>query len=115
MPLAGLIVSAAIARTAPDIVVVSVSGASDGVARTGLGPESFVVQQLGHAPGSAPLHLPVAQVVEGPGGVYTLTLAYGSDVTGSIPIAEILSIAVSGTTETGWADDRGQTLAVAAG
>ncbi len=110
--MAGLNVSAAIARTATNVVVVSVSGANDGVPRTGLGPESFVVHQVADAPGSGPLHLPVSQVIEGPSGVYSLSLAPGGE---GASAAAVLSIVVSGSTETGWGDDRGQTLATATG
>jgi hypothetical protein len=50
--------------------------------------------------------------VEGPAGVYQLTLEGTGLPATREPRLIILAIAVSGDAETGWADDRGQTIAV---
>jgi hypothetical protein len=51
-------------------------------------------------------------VVEGPAGIYQLILERNDEPSTLVPRTIILAITVSGDTESGWADDRGQTIAV---
>jgi hypothetical protein len=54
----------------------------------------------------------IAQVVEGLAGIYHLVLGGDGQPSTLVPRTLILAITDSGDTEGGWADDRGQTIAV---
>ena len=51
-------------------------------------------------------------MVEGPAGIYQLVLDGDGQPSLLVPRTDIFAITVSGDTESGWADDRGQTIAV---
>jgi hypothetical protein len=51
-------------------------------------------------------------VMEGPAGIYQLVLDGDGQPSALVPQTMIFAITVSGDTESGWADDRGQTIAV---
>jgi hypothetical protein len=107
------VVSAAVQAAAPDVrLVVSVSGADDGLPRRALVPSNFEVVSLAPEEDHTPQQRNIAQAVEGPAGVYQLTLEGTGLPATREPRLIILAIAVSGDAETGWADDRGQTIAV---
>ena len=107
-----LVVSAAVQATAQGVgLVVSVSGADDGLPRGGLAPTNFAVVSLAPGEDLPPLERRVAQTMEGPAGVYQLTLEGTGPSATPEPRQIILAIAVSGDTETGWADDQGQSIA----
>jgi hypothetical protein len=61
---------------------------------------------------TAPRQQLIAQAVEGPAGIYHLVLEGDSQPSALVPQTSIFAITVSGETESGWADDRGQTIAV---
>ena len=61
---------------------------------------------------TAPRQQLIAQVVEGPAGIYQLVLNGDDQQSMLVPQRSIFAIAVSGDTESGWADNRGQTIAV---
>jgi hypothetical protein len=98
------------ATTGSVVLVVSVVGAADGVPRTGLTVDAFRLLALTGAAEAAWEVRSPAQVQEGPEGLYTLTL--GPDAPAIWPDSDmtVLALIVTGEVDTGWADDRGQTL-----
>jgi hypothetical protein len=107
-----LVVSAAVQATAQGVgLVVSVSGADDGLPRSGLAPTNFAVVSLAPGEDLPPRERRIAQATEGPAGVYQLALEGTDPPAMPEPRHIILAIAVSGDTETGWADDQGQSIA----
>ena len=111
--MARVVVHAAIQATAQDVrLIVSVSGADDGLPRSGLASANFDVVSVASGEDTAPRQQLIAQVVEGPAGIYQLILERIDEPSTLVPRTIILAITVSGDTESGWADDRGQTIAV---
>ena len=111
--MARVVVSAAVQATAQNVrLIVSVSGAADGLPRSGLGPTNFDVVSIASGEDSAPRQQLIAQVAEGPAGVYQLVLDRNDEPSTLVPPRSIFAITVIGDTEGGWADDRGQTIAV---
>ena len=78
----------------------------------GLHPRTFDVVSVANGEDTAPRQQLISQVVEGPAGIYQLILERNDEPSTLVPRAIILAITVSGDTESGWADDRGQTIAV---
>ena len=106
-------VYAAVQATAQGVrLIVSVSGADDGLPRRGLASANFDVVSVLSGEDTAPRQQLIAQVVEGPAGIYQLVLDGDDQQSMLVPQRSIFAIAVSGDTESGWADDRGQTIAV---
>ncbi len=108
--MARVVVDAVVQATAQDVrLIVSVSGAADGHPRSGFVAANFDVAAVASGADPAPRQQLIAQVVEGPAGVYQLVLEPDDQ-----PSARgiIFAITVTGDTEGGWADDRGQTIAV---
>ena len=111
--MARVVVHAAVQATAQDVrLIVSVSGADDGLPRSGLASTNFDVVSVVSGEDTAPRQQLIAQVVEGPAGIYQLVLDGDGQPSMLVPQTIILAITVSGDTESGWADDRGQTIAV---
>ena len=111
--MARVVVHAAIQATAQDVrLIVSVSGADDGLPRSGLASANFDVVSVASGEDTAPRQQLIAQVVEGPAGIYQLVLDGDGQPSTLVPRTNIFAISVSGDTESGWADDRGQTIAV---
>lgn len=111
--MARVIVNAVAHATAQDVrLIVSVSGADDGLPRSGLAVSNFDVVSVPSEEDTAPRQQLIAQAVEGPAGVYQLVLERDDQRSTLVPQMIILAITVSGNTEGGWADDRGQTIAV---
>src|SRR5215213_9861585 len=111
--MARVVVHAAVQATAQDVrLVVSVSGAEDGLPRSGLASTNFDVVSVASGEDTAPRQQLIAQAVEGPAGIYQLVLEGDDQPSTLVPRTIILAIMVSGDTEGGWADDRGQTIAV---
>ena len=111
--MARVVVHAAIQATAQDVrLIVSVSGADDGLPRSGLTSTNFDVVLVASGEDTDPRQQLIAQVVEGPAGIYQLVLDGDGRRSTLVPRTIILAITVSGDTESGWADDRGQTIAV---
>ena len=111
--MARVVVHAAIQATAQDVrLIVSVSGADDGLPRSGLASANFDVVSVANGEDAAPRQQLIAQVVEGPAGIYQIILERNDEPSTLVPRTIILAITVSGDTESGWADDRGQTIAV---
>ena len=111
--MARVVVQAAIQATAQDVrVIVSVSGAEDGLPRSGLASTNFDVVSVVSGDDTTPRQQLIAQVVEGPAGIDQLMLDGDGQPSALVPQTMILAITVSGDTESGWADDRGQTIAI---
>jgi hypothetical protein len=111
--MARLVVNAAIQATAQDVrLIVSVSGADDGLPRSGLASANFDVVLMASGEDTGRRQQLIAQVVEGPAGIYLLVLDGDGQPATLMPRTSIVAITVSGNTESGWADDRGQTIAV---
>ena len=111
--MARVVVSAAIQATAQDVrLIVSVSGAEDGLPRSALGSTNFDVVSMANDEDPTPRQQLIAQVVEGPAGIYQLVLDGDGQPSMLVPRTIIFAITVSGNTEGGWADDWGQTIAV---
>ena len=111
--MARLVVNAAIQATAQDVrLIVSVSGADDGLPRSGLASANFDVVSVASGEDTGRRQQLIAQVVEGPAGIYLLVLDGDGQPATLMPRTSIVAITVSGDTESGWADDRGQTIAV---
>jgi hypothetical protein len=107
------VVSAAVQATAQDVrLIVSVSGAADGLPRSGLQPTNFDVVSIASGEDSAPRQQPIAQVGEGPAGVYQLLLDSNDQPSTLMPRMIVFAITVIGDSECDCADDRGQTIAV---
>ena len=76
--MARVVVYAAIQATAQDVrLIVSVSGADDGLPRSGLASANFDVVSVASGEDTAPRQQLIAQVVEGPAGIYQLVLERG--------------------------------------
>lgn len=113
--MARLIVSAAVTQLPREVVlIVSVSGADDGLARGDLTGADFAVYQLSGQQESDPLRCAVDRVAEGPAGCYRLALAPASLQPEAAADRAIFCVVVGGPTEGGWADDRGQAIATGA-
>ena len=111
--MARVVVHATIQATAEDVrLIVSVSGADDGLPRSGLAAANFDVVSVASGEDGAPRQQLIERVVEGPAGIYQLMLEGDGRPSTLVPRTIILAITVSGDTESGWADDRGQTIAV---
>jgi hypothetical protein len=111
--MARVVVHAVVQATAQDVrLIVSVSGAEDGLPRSGLASTNFDVVSVASDEDTAPRQQLIAQVVEGPAGIYQLVLDGDGQPSMLVPQTNIFAITVSGDTESGWADDRGQTIAV---
>jgi hypothetical protein len=111
--MARVVVHAAVQATAQDVrLIVSVSGAEDGLPRSGLASTNFDVVSVASGGDTAPRQQLIAQVMEGPAGIYQLVLDGDGQTSALVPQTMIFAITVSGDTESGWADDRGQTIAV---
>ena len=110
--MARVVVSAAVQATAQDVrLIVSVSGAADGLPRSGLAATNFDVVSVASGEDPIPRQQLVAEAVEGPEGVYQLVLERTDEPSTLVPRMLIFAITVIGDTEGGWADDRGQTIA----
>ena len=73
--MARVVVHAAVQATAQDVrLIVSVSGAEDGLPRSGLASTNFDVVSVASGEDTAPRQQLIAQVVEGPAGIYQLVL-----------------------------------------
>ena len=108
-----VVVSAAVLATAQDVrLIVSVSGAEDGLPRSELASTNFDVVSVANGENTAPRQPLIAQVVEGPAGIYQLVLDGDGQPSTLVPQRIIFAISVNGDTESGWADDRGQTIAI---
>jgi hypothetical protein len=111
--MARVVVHAAVQATAQDVrLIVSVSGAEDGLPRSGLAATNFDVVSVASGEDTAPRQQLIAQVMEGPAGIYQLVLDGDGQTSALVPQTMIFAITVGGDTESGWADDRGQTIAV---
>ena len=111
--MARVVVSAAVQATAQDVrLIVSVSGAADGLHRSGLAAANFDVVSVASVEDPTPRQQLIAQAVEGPAGVYQLVLEQNGESSTLTPRMIIFAITVIGDTESRWADDRGQTIAV---
>jgi len=111
--MARVVVSAAVQATAQDVrLIVSVSGAADGLHRSGLAAANFDVVSVASVEDPTPRQQLIAQAVEGPAGVYQLVLDEDGQPSTLVSRTVIFAITVSGNTEGGWADDQGQTIAV---
>jgi hypothetical protein len=111
--MARVVVHAAVQATAQDVrLIVSVSGAEDGLPRSGLAATNFDVVSVASVEDTAPRQQLIAQVGEGPAGIYQLALEGDDQPSTLVPRTIIFAITVSGDIESGWADDRGQTITV---
>jgi hypothetical protein len=111
--MARAVVSAAVQTTAQEVrLIVSVSGADDGLPRRGLTVSNFDVVSVVSSEDTAPRQQLIAQAVEGPAGVYQLVLEGDGQPSTLLAQMTIFAITVNGSTETGWSDDRGQAIAV---
>ena len=111
--MARVVVHAVVQATVQDVrLIVSVSGADDGLPRSGLASTNFDVVSVVSGEDTAPRQQLIAQVVEGPAGIYQLVLDGDDQPSTLVPRTSIFAIMVSGDTESGWADDRGQTITV---
>jgi hypothetical protein len=112
-PMARVVVHAVVQATAHDVrLIVSISGAEDGLPRSGLAATNFDVVSVASDEDTVPRQQLIAQVAEGPAGVYQFVLEGDGQPSTLMPRTIIFAITVSGDTESGWADDRGQTIAV---
>jgi hypothetical protein len=111
--MARVVVNAAVLPTAQDVhLIVSVSGAADGLPRSGLAPANFDVASIaGRGDTALRQHL-VAQTVEGPVGAYQLILEQSAELSAEVSRDVIFVITVIGDAAAGWADDQGQAIAV---
>jgi hypothetical protein len=111
--MARVVVTAAVHATVQEVrLIVSVSGADDGLPRSGLAVSNFDVVSVVSAEDTAPRQQLIAQAVEGPEGVYQLVLEGDGQPPTLLAKMVIFAITVNGSSESGWADDRGQTIAV---
>ena len=73
--MARVVVHATVQATAQDVrLIVSVSGAEDGLPRSGLASTNFDVVSVASGEDTAPRQQLIAQVMEGPAGIYQLVL-----------------------------------------
>jgi len=73
--MARVVVHAVVHATAQDVrLIVSVSGAEDGLPRSGLANSNFDVVLVASDEDTAPRQQLIAEAVEGPAGVYQLLL-----------------------------------------
>ena len=98
------------AATGSMVLVVSVVGAADGEPRTGLTVDAFRLLALTGAIEATWDARSIAQLQEGPEGLYTLTLGPDAPAVWPDQSTAMLALIVTGAVDTGWADDRGQTL-----
>ena len=111
--MARVVVDAVVHATAQDVrLIVSVSGAEDGLPRSGLAATKFDVVSVASGEDTTPRQQLIAQAVEGPAGIYQLVLDGDGQPSTLMSRTIIFAITVSGDTEGGWAEDRGQTIAV---
>jgi hypothetical protein len=111
--MARVVVHAAVQATEQNVrLIVSVSGAVDGLPRSGLGATNFDVVAVASGEDTTPRQQLIAQAVEGPAGVYQLVLDEDGQPSTLVSRTVIFAITVMGDTEGGWADDAGQTIAV---
>ena len=111
--MARVVVRGVVQATTQDVrLIVSVSGADDGLPRSGLAAANFDVVSVASGEDPTPRQQLIAQAVEGPTGVYQLVLEGTDQPPTLVPRTIILAITVIGDTASGWADDRGQTIAV---
>jgi hypothetical protein len=104
--MARVVVHAVVQATAQDVrLIVSVSGAEDGLPRSGLASTNFDVVSVASDEDTAPRQQLIAQVVEGPAGSYQLVLAIPVQSSTLVPRTSIFAIYVSGDRESGWADE----------
>ena len=109
--MARVVVHSIVQATVQDVRLIgSVGGAEDGHPRSGLAATNFDVVSVASGEDTAPRQQLIAQVVEGPAGIYQLVLDGAGQPSTLVPRTIILAITVSGDTESGWADDRGQTI-----
>jgi hypothetical protein len=110
--MAHLIVHGAATRTAEGtVVVLAVSGSEDGLARTGLSIDDFVVFQVPDIRQAVPAARTIDRVLEGPEGCYSLVLAPSAVGSDGPEFRKIYSVAVHSPTQSGWADEHGLTIA----
>ncbi len=111
--MARVVVEAVVQATAQDVrLIASVSGAEDGLPRSGLASTNFDVVSVASGEDPTPRQQLIAQVVEGPTGIYHLVLDGDGQPSTLLAKMTTFAITVSGDMESGWADDRGQTIAV---
>ncbi|HZG67261.1 MAG TPA: hypothetical protein VEZ12_10985 [Herpetosiphonaceae bacterium] len=111
--MARVVVHAVVQATAQDVrLIVSVSGAEDGHPRSGLAVTNFDVVSVASGEDTTPRQQLIAQVVEGPAGIYQLVLDEDGQPSTLVSRTIIFAITVSGDTKGGWADDRGQAIAM---
>ena len=111
--MARVVVHAVVQATTQDVrLIVSVSGTEDGHPRSGLAVTNFDVVSVASGEDTTPRRQLIAQAVEGPAGVYQLVLEGNDQPSTLVPRMVTFAITVLGDTESGWADDRGQTIAV---
>jgi hypothetical protein len=111
--MARVVIHAAVQETTQDVRLFdSVSGAEDGLPRSGLASTNVDVMSVASGEDTAPRQQLIAQAVEGPAGIYQLVLDGDGQQSMLLPQRSIFAITVSGDTESGWADDRGQTIVV---
>lgn len=111
--MARLVVDAAIQPIAQDVrLVVSVSGANDGLPRGGLAPTNFAIVAMAPDEDTSFRQQSIARALEGPAGVYQIELAPDTLPATLAPRMIVLAIAVSGDSQSGWADDQGQSIVI---
>ena len=98
--MARVVVHAVVQATAQDVrLIVSVSGAEDGLPRSGLASTNFDVVSVASGEDTAPRQQLIAQVMEGPAGIYQLVLDGDGQPSTLVPQTMIFAITVSGDTE----------------
>ena len=111
--MARVVVHAVVQAAGQDVrLIVSVSGADDGFPRSGLAATNFDVVSVVNGEDTAPRQQLIALAVEGPAGVYQLVLDKDGQSSTLMPQPIIFAMTVTGDTQSGWAGDRGQTIAV---
>ncbi|MDQ3224282.1 MAG: hypothetical protein M3Q75_12555 [Gemmatimonadota bacterium] len=111
--MARLVGSAVVQATARNVrLIVSVSSAEDGLPCSGLASTNFDMVSVASGEDTVPRQQLIVQVVEGPAGIYHLALDGDGQPSTLVPRMVTFAITVSGDMESGWADDRGQTIAV---
>ena len=112
--MARLVVDAVVRPTGPGVgLVVAITGDDDGVPRSGLSPAAFTLMAIPPDDATSPQPCFVTDAMEGPPGVYRLSLDPLPPWAMTAPRRVIFSLAVRGEAEGGWADDLGHALVVA--